>query len=251
MFRSVTTEALVLRRQRQGEYHKNLTLLTPDLGLVYATAYGAYKMRSRLRMGSEPFTLTRAYLYHNPVRKSYTLTDLEILQTFEGLTVDLSRVAAASLWAEVAIRSYAAGEVSDMLFRLFLGCLRVLELAAEREQQYVTLQFLWRFLTLAGYQPDVSSCGSCGAAFGESSGTVYDPRSNSLVCATCGGASGVRLPAGARRYLQASSALGLEQAVALRLEGSSMKALRETLLGMVQGVLEFELASVRMMGMAQ
>ena len=134
MYRSMTTQAIVIRRQRQGEYHKNLTLLTSDLGLIYATAYGAYKMRAGCAWEASRSRWPARTLYHNPVRKSYKVTDLEILQTFEGLTADLSRLAAASLWAEVAIRSYAAGEVSDLLFRLFLDCLRALEFAGERER---------------------------------------------------------------------------------------------------------------------
>ncbi len=52
MYRSISTQAIVIRRERSGEFHKNLTLLTSDLGLINATAYGAYKMHSRLRMGS-------------------------------------------------------------------------------------------------------------------------------------------------------------------------------------------------------
>ena len=49
MERSISTNAIIIRRERFGEFHKGLTLLTSDLGLVSATAYGAYKMQSRLR----------------------------------------------------------------------------------------------------------------------------------------------------------------------------------------------------------
>ena len=56
MYRSISTQAIVIRRERLGEFHKSLTLLTSDLGLISATAYGAYKMHSHLRVGSEPFT---------------------------------------------------------------------------------------------------------------------------------------------------------------------------------------------------
>ena len=56
MYRSISTHAIVIRRERSGEFHKSLSLLTTDLGLINAIAYGAYKMNSGLRMGSEPFT---------------------------------------------------------------------------------------------------------------------------------------------------------------------------------------------------
>jgi len=75
MYRSISTQAIVIRRERLGEFHKSLTLLTSDLGLITATAYGAYKMHSHLRVGSEPFTWSSTVLYHNPVKKSYKVTD--------------------------------------------------------------------------------------------------------------------------------------------------------------------------------
>ena len=89
MYRSISTQAIVIRRERIGEFHKSLALLTADLGLITATAYGAYKSHSRLRLGSEPFTWSAVHLYHNPVRKSYKVTDLEIRASFEGLQADL------------------------------------------------------------------------------------------------------------------------------------------------------------------
>ncbi len=152
MYRNITTQAIVIRRERLGEFHKSLVLLTSDMGLVRAVAYGAYRMHSSLRMGSEPFTVSVARLYNNPVKQSYKVTELEIRQTFDSLMKDLSRIAAASLWAEVALKSYAAGETTDMLFRLFLGSLQLLERAETRAEPYVTIQFLWRFLSLAGYR---------------------------------------------------------------------------------------------------
>ena len=132
MYRSISTQAIVIRRERIGEFHKSLSLLTSDLGLITAMAYGAYKPQSRLRLGSEPFTWSAVHLYHNPVRKSYKITDIEIHASFEGLQQDLSRLAAASLWAEVIQKSFGAGEMSGGLFGLFQESLGLLERADPR-----------------------------------------------------------------------------------------------------------------------
>ena len=102
-FRTVSTSAIVIRRERMGESHKDLVLLTADLGLVRATAYGAWKMHSTLRTGSEPFAHSLARLYHDPVRNTYKVTDLEVRESFDGLRADLGRIEAASLWAEVVL----------------------------------------------------------------------------------------------------------------------------------------------------
>ncbi len=248
MYRSISTHGIVIRRERSGEFHKSLSLLTTDLGLINATAYGAFKMNSRLRMGSEPFTWSRIQLYHNPVRRSYKVTEMEILASFDGLQRDLSRVAAASLWAEVVQKSYGAGEVSGGLFRLLLDSLQLLDAAETPREPYVTLQFLWRFLGLAGYQPDTRRCDRCGRDLGESLAAFYAAQSHSLLCADCGSQTGLSLPPGALRFLDATSALPIDKAVEVSLEEKALRALRETLPRMVQSVLEGELASLRWVG---
>jgi DNA repair protein RecO (recombination protein O) len=248
MYRSISTHALVIRRERLGEFHKSLTLLTSDIGLISATAYGAYKMHSHLRMGSEPFTWSRTLLYHDPVKKSYKVTDLDIRESFPGLQSDLSRLAAASLWAEIVQKSYGAGEFSGMLFRLFLGCLRLLDAQDVLREPYVTIQFLWRFLDLAGYQPATGACDRCGAAPGDGRPAYYSASSNAILCQSCRGPLDDILPAGSLRYLDASQALSLEKSIDIRLEPAGLRALRETLLRMVQTVLEGELASLRWVG---
>ena len=238
----------MIRRERYGEFHKSLSLLTSDLGLIAATAYGAYKMHSALRMGSEPFTWSRVQLYHNPVRRSYKVTELEVRESFEGLQSDLSRLAAASLWAEVAQKSYGAGEVSGMLFRLFLDCLRLLDASDARREPYVTIQFLWRFLSLAGYRPDIATCNACGTALGEARPAYYSAPSNAVLCPACGGHLEDVLPAGSLRYLGASQARPIDEAVDIQMEPAGLRALRSTLPRMVSSVLEGELTSLRWVG---
>jgi len=244
MYRSISTQAIVIRRERIGEFHKSLCLLTADLGLITATAYGAYKSQSRLRLGSEPFTWSAVQLYHNPVRKSYKVTEIEIHASFEGLQADLSRLAAASLWAEIIQKSFGAGEMTGGLFGLFRDSLGLLEHADSALESYVTTQFLWRFLSLAGYRPIIDACDSCGASLGDRGPAWYAPRTHALLCAACGAHTGFPLPQGALRYLGATQEMPLRRAATVSMDDMSRAALRETLLGMVQSVLEGPLASI-------
>ncbi len=248
MQRCILTDAIIIRRGRFGEFHKSLTLLTPGMGLVAATAYGAYKTQSRLRMASEPFTHCAAQLYLNPVSHSCKVTELEVRESFPRLQADLARIGAASLWVEVVQKSYAAGDLSGALYALFLECLRLVERADPRDAQYITIQFLWRFLALSGSQPDVEACDSCGLALGVAAEGFYDTRSGSLLCEGCSAPEQLRIPAGARRYLAAGSILPLPEACALRLDTRSFHSLREALYGITRAVLEGDLATVRCLG---
>jgi DNA repair protein RecO (recombination protein O) len=249
MYRNVSTQAIVIRRERLGEFHKSLVLLTSDMGLVRAVAYGAYRMNNSLRMGSEPFTVSLARLYNNPVKQSYKVTELEIRHTFDSLLKDFSRLAAASLWAEVALKSYAAGETSDELFRLFLGSLQLLDRADAKGEPYVTIQFLWRFLSLAGYQPLADACCQCGTPFQQRSAS-FSPAIHGFLCSSCVPADARQVPAGALRYLAATGQLPLSSSVEVTLEPAGLAALRRVLPLMVQAVLEGELVTLRAAGAA-
>jgi DNA repair protein RecO (recombination protein O) len=248
MYRSITTNAIVIRRERMGEFHKNLSLLTSDLGLINATAYGAFKMQSRLRLGSEPFTWSRTQLYHNPVKRSYKVTEMEINASFGGLQSSVPRFAAASLWAEVVQKSYGAGELSGQLFPLLLASLQLLDGAGDDRAPYITIQFLWRFLGLAGYQPDTSSCDRCGAGLDGPRGAVYSAPSSSLLCRECALDTALALTPGALRYLETTAAVDIEAAMDVGMEEASLQAVWRVLPLMVQSVLEGELASLRLMG---
>jgi DNA repair protein RecO (recombination protein O) len=247
MYRSVDTHAIVIRRERLGEFHKSLVLLTSDLGLVRATAYGAYKMHSPLRMGSEPFTVSHARLYNNPVKQSFKITELDVRQTFDSLLRDFSRLAAASLWAEVVLKSYAAGETSDILFRLFLDSLQILDRADARSEPYATIQFLWRFLALAGYQPASDACCQCGSPLRNGPASL-SPSVHGFLCASCAPPNTLAVPAGALRYLAASGELPIFRALEITLDFPCLRALRRALPLMVQSVLEGELITLRSAG---
>jgi DNA repair protein RecO len=250
-FRTVSTPAIVIRRERMGESHKNLTLLTADLGLVHAAAYGAWKMHSALRTGSEPFAHSLARLYHDPVKNTYKVTDLEVRESFDGLRADLGRIEAASLWAEVVLKSIAAGETTGGVYRLLLSCLRALEAGAADRVPYATAQFLWRFLDLAGYRPDASACERCGRAFGEAEGAAWLTAPGGSACRACAAEAGLPLSAGARRYLEASRDLDLGAALAVSLDPSSLAGLGKALQHAIRGVLETDLASLRAFGARQ
>jgi DNA repair protein RecO (recombination protein O) len=140
-------------------------------------------------------------------------------------------------------KSYGAGEMSGGLFSLFRDSLALLENTDPAQEQSLTLQFIWRFLGLAGYQPELGACNSCGANL-EGRGAWYVPQSHGLLCAACSGQGGSLLPPGALRFIGATQGMPLSQAVRVPVEAGARAALRGALLGLVQSVLEGPLASI-------
>jgi DNA repair protein RecO (recombination protein O) len=245
MQRSSQTPAIVLRKARVGEIHKSLTLLTPARGLLSVMAYGALKIGSRLATASEPFHLLKAWLYHDPVRDQYKLTDAESLEPHDELRRSVAKFYTASLWAETCLKSYGGGQESAALFQLLADALHVLDRAPTGGELRLSAQFLARFLAVSGHRLDLEECGRCGLAF-EPQATVFVSREEgSLVCASCRGeGSCLSLPPGARKYLSATQGMPLTQAAAVGLEQGSLAALRAALYLLVQASLEAPLKSL-------
>jgi DNA repair protein RecO (recombination protein O) len=244
MFRSSSTPAIVLRKSRIGEIHKALTLLTPGGGLVHAVAHGAYRMKSRLRP-CEPLTIIRAYLYHEPVKNQFKLTDAEVLELLVGVRSSVIRYFAASLWAEVALKSYGAGESFGELFRLLHDALLLLDRLPEERESLLTVQFLMRFLELSGHRPELEHCDGCHAAFAPAETAFLSRETGALSCGRCAAADALPLPAGARAYLERTLVLPLAQAARIGLEGEALAMLRRTAFHLIETSLESRLNTLR------
>jgi DNA repair protein RecO (recombination protein O) len=244
MFRSSSTPAIVLKKTRIGEIHKALTLLTPGTGLVHVVAHGAYKMRSRLRP-CEPFAIIRAYLYHEPVKNQYKLTDAEVVESLEGVRASVTRYYAASLWAEVALKSFGAGESFGELFRLLHDALVLLDRLPERREGLLTVQFLMRFLELSGHLPELGHCDGCHAAFDPAEETFLSPETGTVSCRRCATADSLRVPAGARAYLLRTIHAPLPSAVRVSLESEALMGLRKAAFTLAELSLETRLNTLR------
>jgi DNA repair protein RecO (recombination protein O) len=243
--RSSTTEAVVLRKTRIGEIHKSLTLFSRQRGLIYAIAHGAFKIKSRLRTTSEPFQVVRVYLYHDPVRDQYKITDMESLESLDGIRRSVQRYYAASLWAEVIIRSYGGGDHFIKLYDLLVVALGLLNTAPDPVVPLLSCQVLLRFLELLGRKPDVEHCGLCASELDLRSGAYLSREEQVLICSGCARPAALHLPPGALRYLQSTARMDLAAATRIRLEQRSLRALKEGVYFLVEALLETSLNVLR------
>ena len=162
--RNSIESAVVLKSARMGEIHRSVTLLTPQRGVLYATAHGAGKAASKLKAAAIPFACVTAYLYHDPVRDSFKVTDVEPLDLHGAIRADLGKFFTASLWVEIVLRSHGGGTEATALHALLVTGLRTLDAAAATQVGAVSVQVLWRCLQLLGLAPDLQYCAGCGRA---------------------------------------------------------------------------------------
>lgn len=226
MSRASQTEALILRASRIGEYHKQLLLLTPDSGVVKAVAYGAFKGKSRLVSASDPYSHARLHLYRNPIRDQFKITDIEVLQSFEGLRSTLGRSFAAVLLAELTTASYAGGGPDYRYpFGLLKRSLGLLSEADTEECERIVFQYLLRFLKFAGFLHPSEECGQCGRQIERSEEVFFSSREADLVCGSCADADALGLSPGVRRYVESALTLPLSRALGIGLDRRARSAL--------------------------
>ncbi|MDR1626135.1 MAG: DNA repair protein RecO [Spirochaetia bacterium] len=247
MSRSFQTGGIVLRNNRFGEIHKGVTLLSPDHGLFSAVAYGAYSAKGKLRSVTNPLCAGTFFLYRDPVKDAVKITDMDCRDFFEGVRSSIAKFFIASVWLEMVLKTFG-GDAAET-FALLRGSLRLLEACAEEAAPRLLVQFLWRYLGLAGCAPDTGACAGCGEARGENRGLVYRRGVSGFFCRGCAGAPGagglVPLSAGALNYLAYSRGLPLEKAAACAPDAASFAALKQALLFLAEDFAGGPLNSVR------
>lgn len=248
--RNSIESAVVLKAARMGEIHRSVTLFTARRGVVYATAHGAGKAASKLKAAAIPFACVTAYLYFDPVRDSFKVTDVEPRNLHGAIRADLAKFFTASLWVEIVLRSHGGGGEAAALHGLLAAGLGALDAAGSTRVGAVSVHVLWRCLQLLGLGPDLEHCAGCGRALAPeeelrlaASGEGWCRQCASAGVAGSASAVRLRLEPAARRFLIATMDLRLEQAVQQPFAGS--EGLRRMLQQLIQHGLEAPLNSLR------
>lgn len=178
-------KAVILNVKDSGENNRTVTLLSPQTGLFYATLFGGPK--SRLRSLVQNFNTGNIWIYDDEVKKKCKITDFEGTSFHLSFSTDIYKIMAASLAAELVIKTKCAGE-NEKAFVLLTAFLDGLEATSGDEARLGTLRFLWRYLTLMGLERNVSECADCGAGlFTQTEDCAYIEKYGAFVCPECKG----------------------------------------------------------------
>lgn len=197
----ITTEAIILQTHAYSETSKILRLLTQTHGVRSAIARGALRPKSRYGGLLEPFTVGMATLYLKDGRDLQTMSGFELVRSGQALGRDLLRFGAASLLAEVVLRT--ASEAADpALYEQVRRALHRLERAEPEAVESTALAETWALTDRLGFGPELEECLTCGRMLDAAEEAVFDHGAGGVRCVECGeGAPGRRLPTHARHAL--------------------------------------------------
>jgi DNA repair protein RecO (recombination protein O) len=148
---------VVLRTHKLGEADRIITVLTKGRGKVRAVAKGVRKTKSRFGARLEPPTHGQFQFYEG--RNLDTVTQVEAIDAFAEVRVDLDRLTRAVAMLEAADHLSLEGEPNEQLYTMLVRALRTL---MEHDSPLVVAGFFFKLLALEGFRPEVDGCVACG-----------------------------------------------------------------------------------------
>lgn len=157
----VATPAIILHVMPYSETSKIVRLLARDLGLQSAIAKGARRAKSRTGPRLDLFASGTATLTMRGHRELNPLTSFDITSAHAGLSHDVTRFAAASALAELALKCVPA-EPHPEVFDAASAGLDAIEHAPTELLETAALVACWGLVVALGFSPTLDRCAVCG-----------------------------------------------------------------------------------------
>jgi DNA repair protein RecO (recombination protein O) len=170
----------VLRENSYKDSGKILTVLTSTLGKLTVSARGTKRRGSRTAPCTQPLAFSDMTLLRN--RDRWTLTEAQGREFFPGLSRDLAPLALGTYFAELLEAVSDEDSPGDEILPLGLNALYAVS-EGKRPERLIKAAFELRLMCLAGFRPNLDSCGVCGGA-GEDS-PALQIEAGSLCCGAC------------------------------------------------------------------
>ena len=179
------TPGLVLKETRYKESDRILTILTPELGVISASAQSSLRLKSKLFSACGLFCYSEFTLV--PERNMYTVREAAIKNVFHGISASIEGMSLAMYLAEMTASLSPTGQEAERELRLLLNCLYMIS-ENKTDLRVVKAVFELRTMSECGFLPQLVYCRDCGSYEGD---TFYlDAQEGYLLCADCAARAG-------------------------------------------------------------
>ena len=176
----VITQGLIIKEQTVGESDRLVTVLTRDEGVVRAFARRAKNLKDSKNAATGLLCYSRLKLSKG--RDTYSINEAFPIEVFFGLRQEITRLALAQYFCQLAVELVPEGVESGEYLRLVLNALHFL-CEGTRPQPVLKAIVELRMLSEAGYMPNLAYCAECGAY--ESQRMYFKINRGVLYCQHC------------------------------------------------------------------
>ena len=180
----IVTPGLVLKETRYKESDRIITILTPGLGVISASAQSSLRLKNKLFSACGLFCYSEFVLL--PGRNMYTVREAESKNVFHGIASSIEGMSLAMYMAEMAAALSPTGEEAEKELRLLLNCLYML---SEKKADLRVIKAVFEHIKALAQPPQL--CFLFFARWGKGCGTYdgpafyLDPQEGCLLCAAC------------------------------------------------------------------
>ncbi|MBO5247912.1 MAG: DNA repair protein RecO [Clostridia bacterium] len=153
----VSTDGIVLKARPYGERDMILTLLTPEHGRITVLARSVGKNKKQSVLYAQNFVFSHFVLFKG--KGMYVVNSADVHEAFYGLRQDLSRLALAQYFVDVAAKSGAETDAAA-LCSLLLNSLYLLS-STDLDERLIKLVYETKYCIIEGVFPEVT-CARCG-----------------------------------------------------------------------------------------
>jgi len=169
-----------------SETSKVVVLFTRDFGKVRLAAKGARRPKSKFGASLEPITLGSYVFYHREQREIQTLSESDILYSFDDVKRDYARLAAGSAICELLDHMTEDEDRNPLLYSFALDALRWLGQVPRSALDVPIWYFQLKAAGALGYRPHLSGCVQCGNRLDDTR-VGFSPMLGGTLCATHAG----------------------------------------------------------------
>lgn len=181
---------IVVSEAPMGEKDKRIVLLTKEMGKVSVLAKGALGPKSKSASVSALFCYGDYILSKG--KSFYYIQEATLIESFYALREDLDRLSYSTLLLEIAGALSLEGTENQGLLRLLLKTLLAMEKAKGERCRLITMAFIFRALSEAGFSPNLSECALCQKPLQEGPGgevleerIFFSPLQGDCLCEAC------------------------------------------------------------------
>ena len=154
------TQGLIIKEQTIGESDRLVTVLTPDEGVIRAFARKAKTLKDNKNAATQLLCYSRLNIYKG--REKYIINEAHPIEVFFGLRNDISKLALAQYFCELASVLAPEGVESSEFLRVVLNAMHFL---CKGNRPGIVLKSIveMRMLSFSGYMPNLICCSNCAA----------------------------------------------------------------------------------------
>ncbi len=150
--------AIVLRTWDLGESDRIVSIYTMEFGKIRGVAKGVKRLNTKFGSSTLPFTCIKVMFYGNEKNELKTISQTEIVKSFQGIRENLERILYGSFILELTEHLINGTHQDERIFRLILKYLTWLE---HEIKGIILYSFCFKLLCMLGFRPSLSNCVVC------------------------------------------------------------------------------------------